>query len=312
MSTQKITFRHIEDSLKAMVMQNRGGQKVIERILKAYGFKSRQAFCKHLGISQSTMANRYARDTFPADWVVICSMETGASLEWLAFGSNNAEESFPPYVEQHDETVPHEGFNSNAHQSSFKLRIENHIELTNGGKAAIERIVNAYGFKTRQALADHLGISKSTLATRYMRDSFPADWVIKCALETKADLAWLVTGIETPNSSQEENTVILNKFNLVNGVLVESGFLSMDRCLLPKQETSSLMFVSNGEKHVICDKEFHLIRDGKWLVGIDNELSLKELTRLPKNKILVSGGSKDFECSIEDIQIIASIILTIQ
>lgn len=64
MSTNKITFRHIEDHLKAMVMQNRGGQKVIERILMAYGFKSRQAFCNHLGISQSTMANRYARDTF--------------------------------------------------------------------------------------------------------------------------------------------------------------------------------------------------------------------------------------------------------
>ncbi|WP_162882498.1 helix-turn-helix transcriptional regulator, partial [Serratia marcescens] len=52
-------------------MQNRGGQSVIDRILKAYGFSSRQAFCNHLGISQSTMANRYARDTFPADWVVI-------------------------------------------------------------------------------------------------------------------------------------------------------------------------------------------------------------------------------------------------
>ncbi|MCV5888353.1 helix-turn-helix domain containing protein, partial [Escherichia coli] len=71
------------------------------RILKAYGFSSRQAFCNHLGISQSTMANRYARDTFPADWVVICSMETGVPVEWLAFGTdtekgritNNAEKS---------------------------------------------------------------------------------------------------------------------------------------------------------------------------------------------------------------------------
>ncbi|MDA7147119.1 helix-turn-helix domain-containing protein, partial [Escherichia coli] len=35
-------------------------------------------------------------------------------------------------------------------------------------------MVKAYGYKTRQALADHLGISKSTLATRYMRDIFPA------------------------------------------------------------------------------------------------------------------------------------------
>lgn len=67
-------------------MQNTGGQKVIDRILKAYGFTSRQAFCNHLGVSQSTMANRYARNTFPSDWVVICSMETGASLKLLSSG----------------------------------------------------------------------------------------------------------------------------------------------------------------------------------------------------------------------------------
>ncbi|EIN3471841.1 helix-turn-helix domain containing protein, partial [Shigella flexneri] len=52
------------------------------------------------------------------------------------------------------------------------------MNLEKGGRGAIERMVEAYGFKTRQALCDHLGISKSTLATRYMRDSFPAEWVI--------------------------------------------------------------------------------------------------------------------------------------
>ena len=80
MSTHEITFRHVDEKKKSLIMQNRGGQSVIDRILKAYGFSSRQAFCNHLGISQSTMANRYARDTFPADWVVICSMETGVAL----------------------------------------------------------------------------------------------------------------------------------------------------------------------------------------------------------------------------------------
>ncbi|HAN6235189.1 TPA: bacteriophage CI repressor, partial [Escherichia coli] len=59
MSTHKITFRHVDDAMKTVIMQNRGGQQVIDRILKAYGFTSRQAFCNHLGISQSTMANRY-------------------------------------------------------------------------------------------------------------------------------------------------------------------------------------------------------------------------------------------------------------
>lgn len=87
MSNDKITIRHIGGEVKSLVMQNRGGQKVIGRLLEAYGFKSRQAFCNHLLISQSTMANRYARDTFPADWIIICNLETGASLNWLVTGN---------------------------------------------------------------------------------------------------------------------------------------------------------------------------------------------------------------------------------
>ncbi|HGO4744211.1 TPA: helix-turn-helix domain-containing protein, partial [Klebsiella pneumoniae] len=46
-----------------------GGKEAITRILQAYGFSTRQALCDRLGISQSTMANRWMRDTFPHDWV---------------------------------------------------------------------------------------------------------------------------------------------------------------------------------------------------------------------------------------------------
>ncbi|MCU6527849.1 helix-turn-helix domain containing protein, partial [Escherichia coli] len=80
------------------------------------------------------------------------------------------------------------------------------MNLEKGGRGAIERMVEAYGFKTRQALCDHLGISKSTLATRYMRDSFPAEWVIQCALETGTSLSWLTNGYGIKEGSQNENT----------------------------------------------------------------------------------------------------------
>ncbi|WFV07158.1 phage repressor protein CI [Citrobacter freundii] len=185
------------------------------------------------------------------------------------------------------------------------------MNLEKGGRGAIERMVEAYGFKTRQALCDHLGISKSTLATRYMRDSFPAEWVIRCALETKADLAWLVSGAGVSTSSHNENTIILDKFDLVDGVLFESGFISIDQYLLP-EKTSGLVLVHSDKDHFVCDKEFHLVRDGKWLVSIDKEFSFRELTRLPKNKILVSCGNKEFECSLGDIDIIGSVILSIK
>lgn len=73
-----------------------GGKEPVERIVKAYGLSSRQALCRHLNVSQSTMANRIMRGNFPADWVLICSMETGASLEWLTYGTGN------PYITDQD------------------------------------------------------------------------------------------------------------------------------------------------------------------------------------------------------------------
>lgn len=57
------------------------------------------------------------------------------------------------------------------------------MDLDKGGRGAIERMVEVYRFTTRKALCEKLGVSKSTLATRYTRDSFPSDWVIQCALE---------------------------------------------------------------------------------------------------------------------------------
>lgn len=49
-----------------------------------------------------------------------------------------------------------------------------------------------------------------------------------------------------------------------------------------------------------------------WLVNIDNEVSIREITRLPKNKILVSGGSKEFDCMLDDIEVTASVVLKIK
>lgn len=69
------------------------------------------------------------------------------------------------------------------------------MDFKTGGQQVILRLVEAYGFSTRQMLCDHLGVSKSTLATRFMRDIFPAEWVIQCALETNAWLKWLVSGV---------------------------------------------------------------------------------------------------------------------
>lgn len=63
-----------------------GARQAIERICEAYGFTSRNQLAKHIGITNSSLGNRIMRDNFPADIAIRCSLETGASLQWLVTG----------------------------------------------------------------------------------------------------------------------------------------------------------------------------------------------------------------------------------
>ncbi|HBM3291158.1 TPA: phage repressor protein CI [Klebsiella michiganensis] len=305
MSIIKNIFRHEKDDLKTSILQNRGGQQVIERILSAYGFNSRQALCNHLGISQSTMANRYARDTFPADWVVICGIETGVSVEWLAFGTGSmsggqSSEGTPlPYIKNdlaHNEKVPH-----------LENPIGNFIHPHQGGKAAIDRLVNAYGFRSRQALADHLKISKSTLANRYMRATFPSDWIIQCALETDTSLQWLTTGTGIKSANNRNGVIDIPKKNLVEGTLHNIGHLIMDENFF-QQKLKKPLAILQKDKIFIVEQDFAEIQDGKWVVSIDESITIKDIVKVPTNKVRIIDNKTTFDCKVDDLKFVAKVI----
>lgn len=304
-SIKKNTIHHADDTLKTSIMNNRGGQKVIEHILSAYGFTSRQAFCNHLGISQSTMANRYARDTFPADWVLICSLETGASVERLFSGKSATKTDSSPVKEsspllQKDLQCSVVSF----YQPNQNFPIEIKIRTNEGGKAAIERLVNAYGFQTRKGLADHLRISKSTLANRYLRDTFPSDWIIRCALETGASLLWLTNGTGPKLSNAFHSVSFINKQQLAKGVLQDEGYIAIVKSLLATGVKESIA-ISFDNAIYIVDTNFNEISDGDWLVEIEGKFHIKKLTRKPVGKVIVSGLDSTFKCQLNELKIFA-------
>ncbi|CAD5354074.1 Repressor protein CI [Enterobacter cancerogenus] len=305
MPNKKNTFRHINDDLKLSIMQNRGGQQLIERILAAYGFSSRQAFCNHLGISQSTMANRYARDTFPADWVVICNMETGVSIEWLASGNE------PEYLETNSVSQPStQGLTESADEDSLrpsdtlKPPTENTLDFNQGGRAAIQRLVQAYGFSTRQALADHLNVSKSTLAKRYLKDTFPSDWIIKCSLESRTSLSWLATGQGKISLNTCNDILSIKCVKMINGNLYDGSFCSLDKTLVPETNDKPLI-IFDGIKSYLANQFSYNLTDDTWLVNIEGVYSIRQLTRVPIGRIVVKNNDYSFSCNIIGIDIVA-------
>jgi len=183
------------------------------------------------------------------------------------------------------------------------------LDLNSGGKEVIERLVEAYGFSTRQALCDHLGVSKSTMATRYMRDLFPADWVLQCAIETRNSLKWLSFGEGDKKKSLDIDTRTLPKKRLKNGRLEDDGSYIFDRAFLPTDLIEAVV-VSDEHSEFICEMKFEDVRDGKWMVDIDGEISFRIITRLPGGRVHITSENHSFECALTDIVIVAKVMIS--
>ncbi|CAM8354510.1 helix-turn-helix domain-containing protein [Enterobacter kobei] len=72
-----------------------GGKIVLRRILDAYGFKLQKELGDHLNIPSGTMSAWIRREHFPGEVVIVCSLETGVSLLWLATGIGSMYETNP-------------------------------------------------------------------------------------------------------------------------------------------------------------------------------------------------------------------------
>ena len=108
------------------------------------------------------------------------------------------------------------------------------------------------------------------MANRYLRDSFPAEWVIQCALETGVSLLWLTTGQGEPGSNIDPNLLLVTT--------------SGDSYLIDRNQTPPV--------------------NGTWLVDIDGIKSIVKLTRLPGNRLVVHQDDSSFECELDDIKVI--------
>lgn len=181
-------------------------------------------------------------------------------------------------------------------------------EPQRGGREAIHRLLDAYGFSNRQALCVHLGVSQSTMANRYMRDTFPHDWIIACHLDTGASVEWLLTGFGSSFNEQQKGALQpqVEFKNISNGVLSDNGYLTLDSKFLP--ENSKNTFAVNYErKNYLVDEYEGDITDGVWLIEIDNLVSIREVYRFPAGRIKIENGKASFECSADEIKVLGKV-----
>lgn len=185
-------------------------KKIINRLVAAYDVKTVKALSEMLDTTVSVIGNRVARNTIPYDLIVKCSIDTGAKLQWLLNGEG-------------------------------EQNIEGIMFFNDECKNVLSRIIKSYGFTTVKALGEKWGITSGVLASRVQRNTFPYDYVLRCALETGADLIWLCTGegdpkidkIKTEKKSIELSSEDLEKLQRI-AALKKDGAITDDEYILLK------------------------------------------------------------------------------
>lgn len=171
----------------------------------------------------------------------------------------------------------------------------------------LDRVCEAYGFSQKIQLARHFEIASSSLANRYSRDSISYDFIVHCALETGANLAWLLTGKGSPSTGSAKNdSKNLEKFTLSEDRLVSDGNLSISGNFFSKPLSNPITVYSDGKLHFI--EQDASLSDGQWLVNIEGAISIRELAKLPGRKLHVTGGKVPFECGFDDIKTLGRVI----
>lgn len=172
----------------------------------------------------------------------------------------------------------------------------------------LDRICEAYGFSQKIQLANHFDIASSSLSNRYTRGAISYDFAAHCALETGANLQWLLTGKGQPftSSATAEDTMSIELFTLSEEILKSDGSITVDAHFFTKPLTDAMAIRTEGKLHFI-DKQASLF-DGLWLVDIEGGISIRELTKLPGRKLHVTGGKVPFECGIDDIKTLGRVV----
>lgn len=192
------------------------------------------------------------------------------------------------------------------------------INFKAGGGAVLDRIIQAYGFDTKIEYCKHLGITASNLSMRYKRDLYPSDLVVKCLADTCVRLEWLTGGQgdmfasrDARNQSQQQ-TLEVPARHLLKGEIYDADTFYLDISWFKPDRDIPVRpgVLMEGAKRYIVDYQFNDVNDGRWLTEIEGRLVVRDLFRIPVGRVKVCGGEMPFECDLQDIRIIAQVILS--
>lgn len=95
----------------------------------------------------------------------------------------------------------------------------------------LERMLSSYGVKTQQAYAELKKIPVGTIHNWLKRGKLPGDYIVMCALDTGADLKWLVNGELANVDSIEQGNYPIKGERLLEAMQASGGKAILKRLM---------------------------------------------------------------------------------
>ncbi|TBM13023.1 hypothetical protein EYY83_13065 [Hafnia alvei] len=298
-NSEPVNNESLEPSNKALheKILSSSGKDILDRIIKAYGVTTKKDLAEKLETSPSSVSSWALRDVVPGDIIIKCAMETRCPLHWLMTGkdefenshSNNQAANELPILEVKE-------------RSLLKGQALYEQVLASGGKAVLERIMQAYGFTMQKELADLLGISTATISTWIRRNYFPGDVVVACALDTKINLMWLALG--DVNKDDDLDILRVKRMKLEGGKLKPQGQRAITSDEIPDAANkNSIIYLSNGLNSYLVDFSVKDIFNGTFLIELNSVIDIYKTVILPDNRIRLIGQGFEFDSELNMLQV---------
>lgn len=177
------------------------------------------------------------------------------------------------------------------------MRIENAV-----GAEVLERMLSAYGFSMQKELAEHLGIAKSNVAGWVQRGQVPGNAIVQCALDTGADLNWLING-----ELEKANPVTFSKPDPVGKALYEEVMANGGKPVLRRildaygftmqKQLCDLLDISSGTVSTWIRRNY-FPGDVVITCALDTNVSLRWLATGKEKKFSMEGALKYENCIV--------------
>ncbi|WP_236781400.1 phage repressor protein CI [Aliivibrio fischeri] len=181
------------------------------------------------------------------------------------------------------------------------------------GRDVVENLKNVTKSRDLLALADVIGVPRSTISTWNTRNMTPFEVLIRIHLETGVSMKWLALGVGVAFPENEEskvaNATSINSFRLRSGTLEETNSFVLDKSISEELESENLILVKEDSQRLLIDKESTHATSGKYLIDMDGSFSINELQRLPGKKLAISFNGSTINVEESDIKVVGRVAM---